>query len=154
MDGPTISIRRATEWDQSAIRALVRGERLNPHGLSWPNFLVAANEDGIIGAVQMRRNADGSRELGSLVVSREVRGRGIGAQLIDALLASEHEPVWMITSAAFAKAYARWGFQPIDAPSAPVKVRRNYRMGSLAGIVSILKLRPLQRLVILERLSA
>jgi amino-acid N-acetyltransferase len=129
-------------------------ERLNPTDLKWPNFLVAAADGRIVGAIQMRKHADGSRELGSLVVSKESRGQGVATRLIDALLATESGPVWMITANAFAGAYSRWGFRQIEPRTAPVKVRRNHRMGSLASIVSFFKRRPIRRLVILERLPS
>ena len=154
MDQLAIIIRRATEWDQQAIRALVRSERLNPNGLYWQNFLVAVTAGSIIGAVQMRKHTDGSRELGSLVVTREARGYGIASRLIDALLAQERQPVWMITAEANAGTYARWGFRQIEARAAPVKVRRNHLMGSLVCILSFFMRRPVRRLVILERRPA
>jgi hypothetical protein len=47
MNEENISIRRATEQDHPAIRGLVRGERLNPTDLKWPNFLVAAADGHI-----------------------------------------------------------------------------------------------------------
>ena len=80
-----ITIRPATNQDQLAIRALVRTERLNPTDLNWPNFVVAAGERGLVGAVQLRIHTAGSRELGSLVVRKEARGQGIASRLIDAL---------------------------------------------------------------------
>ncbi|HWK65841.1 MAG TPA: GNAT family N-acetyltransferase [Rhizobiaceae bacterium] len=152
MNATDVSIRHATALDQSAIRSLVRGEHLNPTKLNWPNFLIAAIGDRVIGAVQMRKHADGSRELGSLVVSRDARGYGIASRLIDGLLASEPGPVWMITADAWADTYSRWNFQRIEPQSAPVKVRRNYRIGSLMRFVSFLTRRPPRQLVILERL--
>ncbi len=146
----TITLRRATEQDQPAIRALVHSERLNPHNLDWRNFLVATDAGGIVGAVQLRRHRDGSRELGSLVVRKEARRQGIGSRLIEALLAPEHGRVLMITGAAFAARYARFGFRRIGADAAPAPVRRNYRLGSLAAVISLLMGRP-RRLAILER---
>ena len=154
MDQFAIGIRRATERDQQAIRALVRSERLNPTDLNWPNFVVAVVGSRVIGAVQMRRHSDGSRELGSLVVSKEARGSGLASRMIDALLSSEHEPVWMITAEPYAGAYSRWGFEQIEARSAPVKVRRNHLMGSLVRVISFVMRRPMRRLVILERRHA
>ena len=151
MDQSAIAIRRATAWDQQAIRALVHSERLNPTGLNWPHFLVAEIDGRIIGAVQMRKHSDGSRELGSLVVTKEARGHGIASRLIDAMLAEDNEPVWMIAAEPYARAYSRWGFEPIEARKAPAKVRRNHLMGSLARIVSFFKRRPMRRLVILQR---
>ena len=152
MDQHAIGFRHATELDQPAIRALVHSERLNPLGINWPNFLVAAMGDRIVGAAQVRKHSDGSRELGSLVVAKDARGHGIASRLIDTVLAEEREPIWLITSESSAKAYARWGFERIEPRAAPVKVRHNYRMGSMARIISFLKRQPMRRLVILERL--
>ncbi|TIT81302.1 MAG: GNAT family N-acetyltransferase, partial [Mesorhizobium sp.] len=140
-----------TERDQQAICALVHSERLNPSGIDWPNFLVAAMEGRIIGAVQIRKHADGSRELGSLVVAKEARGQGVASRMIDALLASDPNPVWLITAAPNAGAYSRWGFKQIETRAAPAKVRRNHLLGSLARIISFVMRRPMRRLVILER---
>jgi hypothetical protein len=49
-----------------------RRARLNPNGIDWPRFVVTTIGDALVGAVQMRRHADGSRELGPrrLVVLR------------------------------------------------------------------------------------
>ena len=152
MDQQAIVFRRATEQDQPAIRELVHGERLNPTGINWPNFLVAAVGGRVVGAAQVRNHTDGSRELGSLVVAREKRGQGIASRMIDALLADEREPIWMITSETHARNFVRWHFEPIEPSAAPVKVRFNYRMGRLARIISFLKRQPMRRLVILERL--
>jgi amino-acid N-acetyltransferase len=151
MDQLAIGIRRATERDQQEIRALVRSERLNPTGINWPNFWVAVIGGRIIGAVQMRKHSDGSRELASLVVSKEHRGNGTASRLIDALLAENQGPVWMITAEPHAAAYSRWGFEQIKTRAAPAKVRRNHFMGSLARIISFVMRRPMRRLVILER---
>ena len=100
MDQHAIGFRQATELDQPAIRALVHSERLNPIGINWPNFLVAAMGDRIVGAAQVRKHSDGSRELGSLVVAKDARGHGIASRMIDTLLAEEREPIWLITQRA------------------------------------------------------
>jgi amino-acid N-acetyltransferase len=152
MDQQAIGFRHATELDQSAIRALVHSERLNPIGITWTNFLVAAMGERIVGAAQVRKHSDGSRELGSLVVAKDARGNGIASRMIDTLLAEEREPIWLITSEPFANAYARWGFYRIEPRTAPVKVRHNYRMGSMARIISFFRRQPRRQLVILERL--
>jgi N-acetylglutamate synthase-like GNAT family acetyltransferase len=148
----TITIRAATERDQPAIRALARKERVKPIGLNWPNFVVAADGDAIVGAVQMREHIDGSRELGTLVVREDTRGKAIAGRLIDALLVREQGPVYMITGQAFASHYARWGFRPTDPLAAPNAIRRNYRMGAIGGgMISILMGRPRRQLAIFER---
>ena len=74
---PCYVIRQALAQEQGAICALVRSERLNPHHLHFENFAVAVRGAGLIGASQIRRHKDGSRELGSVVVAKPWRGRGI-----------------------------------------------------------------------------
>jgi amino-acid N-acetyltransferase len=146
-----ITFRSTTAADAASIRALVRSERLNPNGLHWPNFVVATDADGLVGAAQIRRHRDGSRELGSLVVREGLRGNGIAAQLIELLLAAETSPVHMITDRSFTAHYRRWGFHEIEARDAPAAVRFNYRMGRLARLISWLKGLPPKRLTALER---
>src|SRR5689334_10945667 len=93
-----VTLRGARADDEPGIRALVRSERLNPFELDWRRFVVATDAGGIVGAVQLRKHDDGSRELGSLVVRRHARRHGIGSRLIDALLARDPPRVFMITA--------------------------------------------------------
>lgn len=137
--------------DELAITSLVRSERLNPNDLDWRRFVVAIDGSGLLGAVQLRMHVDRSRELGSLVVRRDARGRGVASRLIDALLASIATRVLMITGAAFAAHYERWDFRPIEPAQAPASVRRNYYLGALiGGALSLLSGRRPKRLAILD----
>lgn len=150
-DAEPLLLRRAAASDQPAITQLVHGERLNPHGLEWVNFVVAVMGNTVIGAVQMRQHADGSRELGSLVVSRAHRGQGIAGRLITALLARHPDTVHVITRHANANHYRPWGFAVIDARDAPRSVRRNRLIGQMVSVLSLLQGRRPRRLVILRR---
>jgi N-acetylglutamate synthase-like GNAT family acetyltransferase len=151
MDTAALTIRRATERDELAITSLVRSEHLNPIGLDWRRFVIAVDAAGVAGAVQLRRHPDDARELGSLVVRPDARGRGIAARLIDALLATAGARVLMITGAAFAAHYARWGFRRIEPARAPRTVRFNYYFGQfVGGAMSIVAGRRPKRLAILE----
>ena len=147
----TVTIRSATEQDQLAITTLVHSERLNPNDLDWRRFVVAVEASDIVGAIQLRNHFDGSRELGSLVVRREMHRHGIASRLIDAMLKTVTGRVFMITGAMFAAHYARWGFRCIDFAAAPSAIRRNYFFGQLMGIVSLLSGRRPKRLAILDR---
>ena len=148
----TFTIRRAREPDEHAITTLVRSERLNPLDLDWRRFVLAVDPSGIVGAVQLRMHDNDSRELGSLVVRRDARGRGIAARLIDTLLAPVATRVWMITGAAFAAHYARWGFRRIEPSAAPAGVRRNYYLGRIiGGTLSLVSGRASKVLAVLHR---
>ena len=152
MKSGTFNIRPATELDQLAITALVHSEHLNPTDLDWRRFVLATDHRDILGAVQLRNHVDDSRELGSLVVRKDARGRGIASRLIDALLAPIASPVFMITGAAFARHYRRWGFHRIEPARAPKGIRRNYYFGQfVGGLMSLLSGRRPRELAILDR---
>jgi amino-acid N-acetyltransferase len=146
-----IEIRSATADDQESIVALVRSERLNPTGLHWKYFVVA-DAGRIVGAAQIRKHKDGSRELASLVVEPSWREKGLATRMIETLLASEHGRLFVITSEQRSAYFARWMFQAADSSRAPWPVRLNYYMGQFGGgMVSLLLRRELRRLVILDR---
>ena len=48
-----MKIRPARAEDQMTITTMVRGAHLNPIDLRWQRFLVAEDETGIVGAVQI-----------------------------------------------------------------------------------------------------
>ena len=149
---PTYAIRRAIAADEPAIHALVRGERLNPYHLYCRNFVVAMADEELIGASQIRHHRDGSLELGSVVVARAWRGRGISVELIDRLLAEEPGIVHVITRQRHADHYARWGFESVPCHAAPSAIRRNYRIGSSIGtVMAVLQRRRINWLTILRR---
>jgi amino-acid N-acetyltransferase len=148
----TPQVRPATADDQAAIVALVRSERLNPNGLDWPRFLVATSFDAVVGAVQMRWHADGSRELASLVVHPQWRGQGLAPRLIAERLAAHAGPVNVITARRLAPYFERWGFRVIRAREAPRLLRRQRWIGQwLGGAFSLLRGRWPRPLLILER---
>lgn len=151
----SLTIRAATAEDQEAIVALVRSERLKPTGLNWPNFVVADDGGELVGAAQMRKHKDGSRELGSLVVRPGRRRQGIASRLIEALLTAESGRVLVITGQVRTSYFARWGFRPVDIGHAPAVIRFNYYAGAIGGrLFSLLQRRPPNPLVILDRRTA
>ncbi len=144
-------IRRAVEADQPAITRMVRDARLNPRNLNWDRFVVAEADGEVIGVAQMRSHPDGSRELASLVVRPAARGRGVAADLIDALLSDQPGQVYMLVDRTFAAHYQPWGFRPAASASLPRSVRRQYRIGQIVTGIGSLLMRRRIRLVALRR---
>ena len=80
----TYTIRSARAGDEATIKALIRGERLDPLNVHWQNFLVAEEAGRIIGIGQVKPYRSG-RELGSLVVVPDRRQSGVAGAIINAL---------------------------------------------------------------------
>jgi N-acetylglutamate synthase-like GNAT family acetyltransferase len=149
---PGLVVRRAIEADQAAIVALVRSEHLNPNDLDWRRFVVAFDGQGLVGAVQLRANADGSQELGSLVVRSHARLRGVATQMVGLLLRGRSDRVLAVTRRANVLRFARWRFVPIHPREAPRDVRQRRWLGLLfGGVASLLQGRLPSDLVVLER---
>lgn len=129
-----IWLRPATAADQVMIRKLVCGARLNPVGLHWQNFLIAEQrrEDGtaqIVGIGQLRPHCRGIVELASLVVVEAMQGRGIGARLVNALLARAGGPVYLLCDFPLLPYYTRFGFRELTtAAEMPQPFRRTIRL--------------------------
>jgi ribosomal protein S18 acetylase RimI-like enzyme len=139
-----ISIRPAEREDETAIRAMVRAERLNPMNIHWRNFLVA--EDAarrIVGIGQVKTHRDGSRELASIATAAEWRKRGVASAVIRALLARESSapagdessapagenrgPLYLMCRDALTGFYEPLGFREIGLGEMPPYFRRTIR---------------------------
>ena len=104
-------IRPATAADQAAIRAIVRAAGINPVGIDWPRFLVAAAGDDIVGIGQVKPHGDGTRELASIAVVPQWQRRGVAGLIIRALLARETGALHLICLPEMSAYYARFGFR-------------------------------------------
>jgi N-acetylglutamate synthase-like GNAT family acetyltransferase len=145
-----IEYRPASADDQQAISDFVRSEHLNPTGLHWQRFTIALDNEGrLVGCVQVRHHRDGSRELGSFAVRPQWRKRGIGARLVERALLRDPGPVHLVTRRELAGYFSRWGFAPVTR-GAPMVLRLQRSIGCvMGGLVSLLKGRKPNRLVIL-----
>ncbi len=110
----TVTIRPATEADQPTIEAIIHAADINPNGLDWRRFLLAEADGQIIGTGQVKPHPDGSRELASIAVIPEWRGKGVAQQIIAALLARENEPLYLMCESSLEPLYARFGFRAIN----------------------------------------
>ncbi len=122
-------IRPARADEESIIRSLIRRERLDPMNVHWQNFLVAEEDSGIIGIGQVKPYP-GGRELGSLVVVPEHRRDGVGAAIINALIARENGPLVLFCLAFRESYYAKFGFRCASLRDLPTSLKMKYAIGS------------------------
>jgi len=122
-------LRAATEADAGTIRKLIVDERLDPTSLDWRHFMVAEEDDRIVGIAQVKP-LPGVNEFGSLVVLPAYRGRGIAARLIQALEAQAGRPLYLVCRDRMEPYYNRFGFRRIGFWSAPPFLR--FKLGAAA----------------------
>jgi len=106
----SIAIRPARQEDAATIKRMVRAAGLDPSSLHWPNFLVAEKDGRVIGVGQVKPYG-GARELGSLVVLKPYRGRGIGSAIVRALIEREQDDLFLLCQDRLESYYAQFGFR-------------------------------------------
>jgi len=107
-------IRPATADDAPVVRALIRRVRINPTGLDWRRFLIAEGPEGmIIACGQVKPHGDGTRELSSVAVDENWRGRGAARAIIERLQQRAGPPLWLTCRSGLEPMYTRFGFQRV-----------------------------------------
>jgi N-acetylglutamate synthase-like GNAT family acetyltransferase len=126
------TIRSATAGDEATIKALIRGEHLDPFNVHWQNFLVAEDAEAgrIIGIGQVKPFHSG-RELGSLVVVAGWRENGVGGAIIHALIDREHGPLVLFCLAFRESYYAKFGFRRCGLSDLPGELKVKYALGTI-----------------------
>lgn len=141
-------LRPATQEDAALIKALIREVRINPMDLKWQNFIVAADAAGkFIGCGQVKTHADGSRELASIAVVEEFRGRGVARSIIQRLLAEHPLPLYLTCRSTLGTFYEPFGFRSIGEDEMTPYFRRLSRLGN----VMIRFLRPEDHLLVMKK---
>ncbi len=144
-------IRPATPADRLAIRALIWRALLYPLRLSWARFLVAEEGGTIVAAGQVRHHGDGTRELASLVVAPDRRGRGLSRQLTARLLEREEQAVYVCCRTELERFYGRFGFRPVPPADVPHSLGRLCRLEDVATrLLGFLRRSP-SRLLVMKR---
>jgi N-acetylglutamate synthase-like GNAT family acetyltransferase len=128
------TIRSACASDEATIKALIRGEHLDPLNVHWQNFLVAEDADAaagrIIGIGQVKPYHSG-RELGSLVVVADRRQSGVGGAIIRALIERERGPLLLFCLAFREPYYAKFGFRRCGLRDLPGEFKVKYALGTI-----------------------
>ncbi len=153
ISAPTWTIRPAQASEQSIIEAMIKDANLNPRDLHWSRFLVVDEAGQVLGIGQIKPHKDGSRELASLAVLPEHQGRGLGAALMEALLAQAPGLLYLMCEAHNEAFYQRWGFQVCRYRDMPTYFRRIYPI--MLVMVAFLRLKGQRvHLLIMRRLPA
>lgn len=111
-DASTIEIRAARTDDEDAVLALLQDEALEAEFVAR-EFVVAHADGRLVACARLKPLRAGGHELASVAVSRDLRGRGVGAQLVAAALAAARGPVYALALAP--GFFARLGFVRDDA---------------------------------------
>jgi N-acetylglutamate synthase-like GNAT family acetyltransferase len=82
---------------------------------------------------------------------RRLDGRGIGAELIGALLARENEPLYLRCNEKCARYYERFGFRRVKPWELPPDLRRDYCTARIISAVPFFLLRRSVRIVPMQR---
>ena len=126
------SLRPASEQDIKSIRMLVWGAKLDPTQLRWQQFWVIECE-GKLAACGQLRNFAGAQELGSLVVAKDWRDRGLGSYLTKYLIQQATEPLYLeCLGKRLASFYTRFGFVEVSRQELPQSLKFKFGLSQLA----------------------
>ena len=134
----SITIRPAVEANQSTIVSFIQQAKINPRNLHWEHFLVAEENGNIVGIRQVKIHAGGTREVASGFVLPEYRRQGISAQLMNAIIAKENGPLYLMCRDRRTYYYEPFGFRQIAVKELPPDFRKEYRIGRI--VTSLLSL--------------
>jgi N-acetylglutamate synthase-like GNAT family acetyltransferase len=129
-------LRKAAESDSRQIRELIDLVGINPTGLDWRRFLVAVDPGGrVIGCGQVKPHGREIRELASIAVRPEFRGRGIARAVIEKLLAENTLPIYLMCMSHNGPLYEKFGFKSLAPGAMPRYYQRIHRLFRLAGAI-------------------
>ncbi|MGK7929803.1 MAG: GNAT family N-acetyltransferase [Spirulina sp.] len=129
------ALRPALREDMRAIRRLVLGARLDPTQLRWQQFWVISREEEIIACGQLRtfQNAE---ELGSLVVARGDRDRGLGSLLTRHLVGQATQPLYLeCLGTKLVAFYRQLGFVEVTWAELPRSLQLKFALSQLAKVL-------------------
>lgn len=141
------AVRSARESESAQIRDLIYSVGINPMGLDWKRFVVAANKrDEMIGCGQIKPHGQDVLELASIAVYPEYRGQGVARAIIEHLLKDSPRPVYLMCESSLGSFYEKFGFRGISYEEMP---RYFQRISKLAGLAATLVRRE-ERLLIMK----
>ena len=125
------TIRPASAQDIKSIRMLVWSAKLDPTQLRWQQFWVIECSGNLAACGQLR-NFAGAQELGSLVVAKDSRDRGLGSYLTKYLIQQATEPLYLeCLGQRLASFYTRFGFREVSVPELPQSLKFKFGLSQL-----------------------
>ena len=129
---PQCVLRPASDRDIKSIRKLVWSAKLDPTQLRWEQFW-AIECEGKLAACGQLRNFAGAQELGSLVVAKDWRDRGLGSYLTKYLIQQATEPLYLeCLGKRLASFYTRFGFVEVSVQELPQSLKFKFGLSQLA----------------------
>ncbi|QLE56639.1 GNAT family N-acetyltransferase [Nostoc sp. TCL26-01] len=126
------TIRPASSNDLWSIRYLVFSAILDPTQLHWQQFWIIECQNKIVACGQLR-NFYQAQELGSLVVKPAWRGRGLATFLIQHLIHTATQPLYLeCLGERLAQFYQRFGFVATNFEDLPNSLQKKFKFTHLA----------------------
>jgi N-acetylglutamate synthase-like GNAT family acetyltransferase len=130
------TLRPAVSTDSTQIRDLIHLVGINPTGLDWRRFVVIANDrEEVVACGQIKPHGEDVRELASIAVKPEMRGRGFARRIIERLLAHGGRPLYLMCRSSMRPLYEKFGFRALVYDEMP---RYFQRIAKLAGLAEAL----------------
>ncbi|MEG4803448.1 GNAT family N-acetyltransferase [Microcoleus sp. ARI1-B5] len=124
-------LRQASAQDIKSIRMLVWSAKLDPTQLRWEQFWVIECAGQLAACGQLRKFT-GAQELGSLVVAKDWRDRGLGIYLTKYLIQQATEPLYLeCLGKRLASFYTRFGFVEVSVQDLPQSLKFKFGLSQL-----------------------
>jgi N-acetylglutamate synthase-like GNAT family acetyltransferase len=131
----SLIIRPAVQADQPTIVSLIRQAKINPRNLNWERFLIAEEENQIVGIRQVKVHKQGTREVASGFVLPGYQHRGISALLMNEILYRENGTLYLMCAKRWKKYYEQFGFRDLKLAELPPDFYREYLMAKVITIL-------------------
>lgn len=143
-----ITIRRANVSDLASVAELLVRNRLPADGVreAFDDFIVAERDRTIVGAIGLELFGDAAL-LRSAVVTEKIRGTGLGARLVESVIAHAHErmvrSVYLLTTTA-ENYFPRFGFARVTRADVPLAVRKSVEFSGACPESAVVMMRILE----------
>jgi len=128
-------IRPALESESTQIRDLINLVGINPTGLDWRRFIVVVNQNGqVVACGQVKPHGADIRELASIAVHPEYRGRGLARNVIEVLLCENSRPIYLMCMSHNGAMYEKFGFQVLTLEQMPRYFARIKKLFDIADV--------------------